>query len=214
MSGEEQKQGGHSQGEGSHGAEEHHQEFNWVQGFLGEKEGVEPNLLWREPGVPAPFGGLLLNTAILFFLFIKFGSSKIKDGLKKRRRDLMAGIETAAAMKSEAQESFEHHRKLLDNLEAEVERVKTEMRQSAEDERKRVLREAVVTRERLENEAKNLVKQEMVAAKEQLVRQAAKLAVSEARQLLISEVSADDDRRICDDYVRSLPAPRAAGGGQ
>lgn len=190
----------------SHEGEEHHQEFNWVHGFIGEKEGVEPSLLWREPGTPAPFGGLLLNTALLLFLFVKMGASKMKSGLKARRRGLLAGIETAATMQSDAQASLDHHQKLLDNLEAEVERVKVEMRQAAKDERKRFMKEAVETRERLEQEARKLVEQELSAAKESLMRQAALAALSEARKLLSTEVSADDDRKICDEYVRNLPS--------
>ncbi len=184
---------------------EHHQEFNWAYGFLGEKEGAEPNLLWREPGTPAPFGALVLNTALLAFLFVRFGRRMVDEGLKKRRTSLLAAVDAASAMEKEARSALDEHRNKLDNLDAEIQRLKTEMRETAERERKRVLAEAEQRRKRLEREASTLVQQELEAAKEALLQQTAKAAVEEARRLLSERVSADDHRRICDAFLRTLP---------
>src|SRR2546422_537873 len=40
-------------GEGEH--DEESSEINWVYGFLGEKEGVEPSVAYRPKGMPPPF---------------------------------------------------------------------------------------------------------------------------------------------------------------
>ncbi|HEY6081196.1 MAG TPA: hypothetical protein VIW29_20415, partial [Polyangiaceae bacterium] len=69
------------------GHDEHAPTFddvNWFYGFLGEKEGVEPDLLWRPQGMPVPFGALALNAAILYGLLFKFGKKPIAEALAAR----------------------------------------------------------------------------------------------------------------------------------
>ena len=55
----------HAQGADVHGAhgDAHAPTFddvNWFYGFLGEKEGVEPDLLWRPTGMPVPLSKYVL----------------------------------------------------------------------------------------------------------------------------------------------------------
>jgi F-type H+-transporting ATPase subunit b len=198
-------QAGH--GEGAHGEAdhgEHHQEFNWVHGMIGVKEGVEPSLLWRTPDMPTPFAALLINTALLFGLIYKFARAPVAKGLADRRQRIMRGIEEATAMKDEAKRQLDAYRSKLDNLDAEIERVKREMRESAEAERQRILAEAAARRTRLEQEARVLVEQEMKAVREELTRETARAALRSARELLASNTSTDDHRRLCEEYLETL----------
>jgi F-type H+-transporting ATPase subunit b len=189
-------------GEAGHG--EHHQEFNWVDGMLGAKEGVEPNLLWRTPDMPTPFAALLLNTALLFGLIYKFARAPVAKGLADRRQRIMRGIEEATAMKEDAKRQLDGYRKKLDNLDAEIERVKREMRENAEAERQRILADAAARRTRLEQEARVLVEQELKAVREALTRETALAALRSARELLAAHTSTDDHRRLCEEYLETL----------
>ena len=192
-------------GEGGHG--EHHQEFNWFHGMIGVKEGVEPSLLWRTPDMPTPFAASLLNAALLFGLLYKFARSPVAKGLVDRRQRIMRGIEEATAMKDEAKRQLDSYRSKLDNLDAEVERVKREMRDSAETERQRILGDAAARRTRLEQEARLLVEQESKAVHEELTRETARAALRSARELLSANTSTDDHRRLCEEYLETLRAP-------
>lgn len=207
--------GGHDSGghdSGGHGDGEHHQEFNWIHGIIGVKEGVEPSLLWRTPDMPVPFAAVLLNTALLFGLLFKFARAPVAKGLADRRQRIMRGIDEATAMKDEAARQLDTYRKKLDNLDAEIERVKREMREAAEVERQRILAEAASRRERLEHEARVLVEQEMKAVREELTRETARAALRSARELLMANTSTDDHRRLCEEYLETLrpPSPRQA----
>lgn len=199
---------GHSSeghGDGAHG--EHHQEFNWFHGMIGVKEGVEPSLLWRTADMPTPFGAVLFNTALLFGLFYKFARAPVAKGLVDRRQRIMRGIEEATAMKDEAKRQLDGYRSKLDNLDAEIERVKREMRDAAEAERQRILGEAAARRTRLEQEARVLVEQEMKAVREELTRETALAALRSARELLATNTSTDDHRRLCEEYLETLRPP-------
>jgi len=193
-----------SAGHGESGHGEHHQEFNWVHGIVGVKEGVEPSLLWRTPDMPIPFAAVLVNTALLFGLLFKFARAPVAKGLVDRRQRIMRGIEEATAMKEEAKRQLDAYRSKLDNLDAEVERVKREMRDGAETERQRILGEAAARRGRLEQEAHVLVEQEMKAVREELTRETARAALRSARELLATNTSTDDHRRLCEEYLETL----------
>jgi F-type H+-transporting ATPase subunit b len=196
-------------GSGEHGGE-HHQEFNWYHGMVGVKDGVEPSLLWRAPDTPTPFAAVLLNTALLFGILFKVARAPVAKGLVDRRQRVMRGIDEATAMKEEATRQLDFYRNKLDNLDAEIERVRREMRDGAEIERKRVLEEAAARRTRLEQEALALIDQELKAVREHLTRETARAALRSARELLLAQTSTDDHRRLCEEYLEQLqnPSPR------
>lgn len=199
---------------GAHGGE-HHQEFNWLHGMVGAKEGVEPSLLWRTPDMPIPFAAVLLNTALLFGLLFKFARKPVAKALVDRRQRIMRGIEDATAMKEEAKRQLDFYRAKLENLDSEIERVRREMREGAETERKRILEEAGTRRTRLEQEARLLMDQELKALREDLTRETAKAALRSALELLKANTSTDDHRRLCEQYLETFqpPSPRQGDVG-
>jgi F-type H+-transporting ATPase subunit b len=107
-------------------------------------------------------------------------------------------------MRAEATEQLRMYRAKLDNLDAEIERVRREMRESAETERRRVLEEAKGRRQRLEQEAHLLVDRELAMVREQLTRATAAAALASARELLKRSVSTDDHRRLCEEYLHNF----------
>jgi F-type H+-transporting ATPase subunit b len=187
-----------------HGAE-HHLDINWFDGFIGVKEGVKPSLLWRAPGTPAPFGAMLLNTLLLVGIIVKVAKAPVARGLRERRQRIMRGIDEAAAMKQEATLQLAMYRDKLANLDAEIERIRGEMRASAELERQRILQEASVRSARLEQEARLLVEQELKGLREELTRETTLAALRSARELLKINTSTEDHRRLCEQYLQSLP---------
>lgn len=206
------------------GHEEHHQAFNWYQGMLSESE-REPNLLWRRPGTPPPFAALLLHTALLAYLLVRFGKQPVAKALAARRQSVSRAVDEAAAMEAEARQQLARYEQQLGNLDAEITRVKEEMREAAETERKRVLQEAAVRRERIEREARTLLSQELKAACEALEQSTKRAALLSARSILKEQLTTHDDRRLCDVYLdrgvfgdlRNSIAPssvhRSVGGG-
>jgi len=202
--------GGHASAE----SQEHHQEFNWYYGLLGEKAEAEPGLLWRAPGTPVPFVSQLFNTLLLVALFVKFGSKPLARGLADRRQRILKGIEDAAAMQAEAKEQLRLYRSKLDNLDAEIERVRKDMRESAETERRRVLADAAERRTRLELEARVLIERELEALRDELTKETALAALASARELLKHNVSTDDHRRLCEEYLQKLAPENAPAEAQ
>ncbi len=190
-----------------HGSGEHDATFedvNWFYGFLGEKPDVEPDLLWRTPGMPIPFGAQLINTAVLFFLVYRFGKGAVQSGLKERRARIVKGIEDATKMKAEAEAALEGYESKLQQIEEQIERVRREMREMGEAERARILEEARERRVRMEREARLLIDQEIKAARERLHNEVVAAAFKTALAALEAQITPADHQRLGQAYLGLL----------
>lgn len=184
----------------------HFSDINWFYGLIGEKEGVEANLLWRPPGTPVPLGALLINTAILFFLIGKFGGPAISGGLVSRKQRIAGEILAAAKMKQEAEEQLAHYEGKLKELGEEMQRIKDDMRAAAESDRERILADAKVQREAMERDAQKLVAQELAHARHEATLRAVSQAVQVAREQIQSSLNPQDHERVAGGLLSSLQA--------
>ena len=190
---------------GEHGAEhgaDHH--INWFYGLIGEKEGAPPDLFWRPKGMPAPLGATLINSALLFYVLVRFGKKPIGEALKKRKAGIMQGMEDGARMKREAQDQLAHYEQKLTQIDDEVTRLRREMREAGEAERKRILAEAKERHSRMQRDARLLVEQELKAAHEGLLQAAANAAIRSAEERLKRQITAADQQRLAEEYLGSL----------
>ncbi|MCH2107831.1 MAG: ATP synthase F0 subunit B [Polyangiaceae bacterium] len=205
-----------SKGHGTHGHVPHFEDINWIYGFLGESDEVtEPSVLWRTPGMPVPFGALLLNTAILFYLIGRFGGPAISKGLKARKERIAGDIQTASAMKEEAEGQLQQYEEKLAAMDAEMERIKSEMKEQAELERARIIEDAKARREQVERDARDLIEQELSQARATATRLAVSQAVDLARDEIRKSLSLQDQDRLATNLVNSLSshfkAPKDGG---
>jgi F-type H+-transporting ATPase subunit b len=192
--------GEHGDAHGGHGPGE----INWFHGFLGEREGAEPSLLWRPKGMPPPFGAMLLNTAILFYVLGRFGAPKVANALARRKATIMHGMDEAAKMKEDAASRLADYEAKLARIDEDIERVKKDMREAGEAERVRMLAEAKERRARMERDARLLIELELKAAREELVRETVDSAVRSAEERLTKQVTVADQQRIAEHYLKSV----------
>lgn len=190
--------GGDAHGEGHHG-------FNFAYGLLGEGDAdIEPNLWFRPKGMPVPFLAMLINSTILFGGLYLLGRKGMRDALSSRRQRIIQGMEDAAKMRREATAQLAMYEQKLREVEADVERVKREMREAAEAERAHILSDAKARRERMERDARLLIQQELDAAHEELRKATVRGAIESATELLRQRVGAEDQRRFEREYLSSL----------
>ncbi len=204
------QEGGHGE---AHGGEHHG--INWYYGNVYESDEIDhPTLIARPKGMAPPVTALLLNSALLYLILFKILGPGIKEGLKKRKQDIMKGMDDAAKMKKDAAVSLKQYEDKLKHIDEEIDRVRREMREAAHAEREQILREAKERRDRMEREAKLLIEQEIKAAREELMRETVRAAVSTAGDLLVKQLSSSDQQRIADEYLTSLEQAVNAKGGQ
>jgi F-type H+-transporting ATPase subunit b len=206
--------------EGGEEAEDHahhvpkFEEYNFWYGFLGERDDVEPNILWRPVGTPLPFGAMLLNSAVLFWLLVRFAKKPIADGLKARKANILRGMEEAGQMKKEAEERLADYEQKLATVDQEIERVRTEMRAAGQSERKRILAEAKEKRTRMERDAQTLISQELKSAREGLLAEMSRAALRSAESTLRNRVTAADQARLAEEYLAGIKNAASALRGK
>ena len=197
---------------------EHHvptfEEYNFFYGFLGERDDVEPNVLWRPTGTPVPFGAMLLNSAVLYWLLIRFAKKPIAEALKSRKATILRGMEEAGKMKRESEERLAEYEQKLATLDQEIERVRGDMRSAGQSERKRILAEAKEKRARMERDAQTLIGQELKTAREGLLSEMSRAALRSAETTLRSRVTAADQSRLAEDYLLGIKSAATALRGK
>jgi len=189
---------------GAAAAHEHAEEsegINWYYGFIAEKEGAKPSVLWRPKGMEPPLFAEVFDALILYWLVFKIARKPLADALKKRKSAIMHGMQEAGKMRDDAAARLAQYEEKLKHVDDEIERVKKEMREAGESERERILAEAKDKRERMEHDARVLIEQELKAARETLLRETVRGAVRSAQDLLAKQVTSADQQRLADDYI-------------
>ena len=200
--------GDSAHGDSAHGDHHvpHFSDVNWSHGFLGEKEGVPPSLLYRPPGTPVPVLALLLNTAILFFILGKYGGPAIAAGLVSRKKRIAGDIEAAAKMHDEAEKQLAHYEEKLKTMATEMDRIKAEMREQAKSERERIIADAEARRVELERDARLIIEQELIHAREQAISIAIGRSIDAAAANILRGINDADHERLATNLVQSLDA--------
>ena len=197
-----------------HGHVPHFEDINWWHGFLGEKADAEPGLLWRPPGTPVPLGAMFLNTALLFFLLVRFGGPKLSEALKARKEGITAGMRQAAEMREEAAERLREYEEKLASVDQQIAQAKRQIVDLAKVERERLLKETREKRDRMEREARQLIEQELKAARELMLEETVRSAIGAARQVIAEQSTPADEHRLQDEYLNSMRATKLASRGR
>jgi len=93
-------------------------------------------------------------------------------------------------------------------------RIRADARDRAEAERNHILADAASAAERIRNDARSAVDQELRRAREDLRREAAELAVELAAEALRSRVTDADRSRLVDEFIQTIERSGDAAPGR
>lgn len=190
----------------------HWSDVNWASGVLGEKDGVEPSLLYRPTGMPIPVLALVFNSLVLFTILIKVGAPAVRSGLTSRRARVAGDIDAAAKMVDEATRQLAHYEGKLAEMDREMDRIKREMKEQAEAERARILEEAKARQVEMERDAEHLIQQELAEARQQMTLAAVGVVMDRAAKKIAASLGDADHQRLADALVGALGAELRASG--
>jgi len=210
----------------AHGADEHHgghgdhhdpaappPPMNFWKGLLGEKDGVEESLLWRNPGTPPPFLATLFNFSVFVFLIVRFGAKPLAEALKKRKETIMRDIDEAQRMREASETRLKEYELRLEKIEEELERVRREFREAGERERERILADANERRERMKKDAEFLLSQELKQMRQDLLHETVDQALLGAAELLRAKLTPAEQDRYLEALLLQLPARSGSAKG-
>jgi F-type H+-transporting ATPase subunit b len=203
---------------GGHAAHAEHDEkappppINWWHGLLGPKEGVHPNLLWRDPEEPPPYLAQVLNFGLLVFIVVKFGKKPLRDALVKRKDNIVRELEEAQRLHEAAEKRLAQYEAKLDKIQEDLERIRGEFREQGELEKQRILTEARERRDRMKRDAEVLLSQEVKQMRQELVVEVVREATQLATELLSKEMTLGDHDRFAEGFLAELRSGSKARG--
>jgi F-type H+-transporting ATPase subunit b len=165
-----------------------------------------PQISWFSEGPdgePA-FAGRLIAFVIWVGILVYFGRAPLTAFLATRRSAILDGLEEAKRVEAAAHAKHEEYTARIENLDAEIEKLRTDFQRAGMEERDRMVAEASTRANRMHEEAKFLVEQQLKQLREELTREAIEAAVSAAEKILRERATGADQQRLADEYLARL----------
>lgn len=145
-----------------------------------------------------------LNFLIFAYIIKRFAVPLIQDYLRSRREGIVASLADAAELKNKAEAMVQDYRGRLAGLDREVRSIQESFRADGETERAKLLREGELLAARIKEDARFLADQEIKLARQKIREEMASRAEATARELVQRHLSAADQRRLVEDFLRDI----------
>jgi F-type H+-transporting ATPase subunit b len=163
-------------------------------------EGAEAE---HEEGV-LPTIARIFNFAILIGTLVYFLRSPLMAYLHERGTGIRADLVNAAEMKKAAASQLEEIDRRMKALPGELEALRAQGAEEIAAEEARIRAAAAAERDRLLEQARRDIDQQVKVAERELVSHAANLAVGVAAERIRKTITDDDQKRLADRYVQRL----------
>ncbi len=157
----------------------------------GESHGGE----WKD------FAWRMMNFVILAGLLYWLMAKKIKEFFAGRRDEIKLALEQAQAAKEEAEQKYREYTAKLEKATEEIAGISEMIKAQGLMEKERIIEDAKKAAEKMKEDTKARVEQEMKKAGNMLRAEAVKLSVEMAEELLKRNIKAADHDIMVKDYL-------------
>ncbi|HMK35983.1 MAG TPA: ATP synthase F0 subunit B [Desulfomonilaceae bacterium] len=147
-------------------------------------------LLWR-----------VVNTVALIGVLVYFLKKPLITFFSERTAQIQKDLDDAKEQRDKAERLIAEYQHKLAGMEKELEKMRVELRKTADAESGKVLANAEKVAAAMIESAKLTAEQEVRKAKEALKNEAVILAVEMAETLVQEKIDSDDRKRIVEDYL-------------
>lgn len=144
------------------------------------------------------------NFALLAGLLGYFLAKPVRQALAGRREGIEKSLKEAQAAREDAEARFAEYDAKLSRAAAEIEEIRASIRREGEVERERILANAREMGEKIKVEAERAAENEVGRARVELRREAARLAVAMAEELLSKNFTGEDHDRLVSEYMQKV----------
>ena len=144
------------------------------------------------------------NFALLVGLVAYFVTKPIRKGLKGRTEEIEKTLADAQAAKEAAEAKHLEYSEKLAKATEEIASITDSIRREGELERDKIIAAAKELAINVEQEAENKAAGVVTKARTELREEAASLAVELAKDMLKKQVSAEDQKRLVDEYMQKV----------
>ncbi|MCF8055691.1 MAG: ATP synthase F0 subunit B [Desulfocapsa sp.] len=151
-------------------------------------------------------GFRVMNFIVLLIILVKFGAKPIANGLGARRTQIREEIEDLEIKKVEAERAYKQFSDKLESVEKDVETIVEKAVAQAEVEKARIIAAAEKSAEDIKRSAEMVIANEITGAKRSLKVNATEQAAVMAEELIVQNLTSDDQVKIIEDYLDKVGA--------
>lgn len=148
----------------------------------------------------------IMNFAVLLFLLVKFAAKPIGAGLAGRRNAIKEEIEELEAKKAAAEKSYREFEQKLATVEKDIDKVVERAIAQAQVEKAKILEKAEQAAADIKRQAEMAIQKEIMEARRTLRNEVAEQAAVMAEELIVKNLTADDQVKIVEDYLDKVGA--------
>ncbi len=151
-------------------------------------------------------GWRVMNFIVLLIILVKFGAKPIADGLGARRRQVREELEDLEAKKTDAERAYKEFSAKLESVEKDVGTIVEKAVAQAEIEKAKIIERAEQSAEDIKRSAEMAIANEITAAKRMLKVEIAEQAAVMAEELIVKNLTPEDQVKITEDYLDKVGA--------
>jgi F-type H+-transporting ATPase subunit b len=148
----------------------------------------------------------IMNFAVLLFLLVKFTAKPIGSGLAARRKEIKDELEDLEARKQAAQDSYRDFEAKLSTVEQEIDLVVEKAVAQAQVEKTKIIEKAEQAAADIQRQAEMAIQKEIMEARRSLKNEVADQAAVMAEELIVKNLTKDDQVKIVEDYLAKVGA--------
>jgi F-type H+-transporting ATPase subunit b len=139
-------------------------------------------------------------------ILVKFGAKPIGSGLASRQTQIREEIEGLEKSRADAEKSYEDFQLKLVNAESEIGTIVERAVAQAEVEKKKIIEKAEQAAEDIKRSAEMVIQNEITEARRSLKDDVADQAALMAEELIVKNLTDNDQVKIIDDYLAKVGA--------
>jgi len=150
------------------------------------------------------FGWKMLNFSILAGLLWWLLADKVRAFFSGRQKEIKEALEEAARAKKEAEEKFREYETKLAKATDEISGIVEMIKSQGVVERDKILADARIAAEKMKEDTKARMEQELNQARKELRQEAVHLSVQMAEEILKKTITPADHENMVKDYLSKV----------
>ncbi|THB73296.1 MAG: hypothetical protein D3926_24090 [Desulfobacteraceae bacterium] len=148
----------------------------------------------------------VLNFGVLIVALFFIARKPVSEFFSNRAKGIEQELADLEQQKADAEKKLAEYEAKFKNLDVESKQIVEDYIKQGEEAKKRILAAAEAQAEKLEETAKRNIEQEFKAAKAALQAQISEMAMDKAETLIKDSISAEDQDRLVDEYLKKVVA--------
>lgn len=159
---------------------------------------------WSWDAESPPIGWFIVNFVIFVALLIRLAGKKVNEMFAARAQTIRDNVETNERELEAAEEEREEWQKKLASVDEEAKELVENSEADGERDKEKIVQSAKDYAERLRSDTGTIMEQEAASAQRDLQREVSLQALEKAESLLRSTISDSDRKRLFEQAVRQL----------